>query len=633
MPAAVATPAPKPSVLELLPGRFPKARIPATTDLDVAANSLVQCFPHLESQHFDEDALWRDSFALTGTLRTCYSGLSVAEQLATLVPRRGVSAAVLIPGSTKIIQVDDDVAWIDCQFSFTTLNPVTQCSGFLSLVPSEHGQWKIWVLRTILEQLPGHGDVDRLQPSHPVPDDARIVNGNEAVTNGAFTNETLSNGASNGDNAHFQAAIIGGGQSGLSTGGRLKALGVTYVVLEKNAQVGDAWAKRYESARLHTVREYCHLPFDRTFGPEHGEYLGKDVLARGHEKWAEKFGINIWLSTTVESGSWDENSKTYTLNIWKNGQLSQITANHIVIATGAGSQTPVMPELPDREKYKGKVLHSADYSTAREWGVESGIVLSTANTAHDVADDMYEVGMSVTMVQRNRTFVLPAEFIGKRYHALYNNNTPTELSDRLMFSNPVAVARLSSSKSFHAMVRKEPERYEALERAGFRVDPFGDIQHAINVRLGGHYIDVGTSAKIGQGLINVKSDAVPVRYTDDGLAFSDNTEIKADVIVFATGFIGNLRQHVEKIFGPDVAKRAGDCFGLNGEGEILGAFKPLEQPRMWYLGGTLGHARYYSRFIALSIKADDLGTPLLVYNDHQYSAFKKHGLLEHNETS
>lgn len=39
------------------------------------------------------------------------------------------------------------------------------------------------------------------------------------------------------------------------------------------------------------------------------------------------------------------------------------------------------------------------------------------------------------------------------------------------------------------------------------------------------------------------------------------------------------------------------------------------EPGMWYLGGALGHARYYSRFIALSIKADELGIPFPVYVD------------------
>lgn len=68
-----------------------------------------------------------------------------------------------------------------------------------------------------------------------------------------------------------------------------------------------------------------------------------------------------------------------------------------------------------------------------------------------------------------------------------------------------------------------------------------------------------------------------MRYTEKGLGFADGSEVSADVIVFATGFVGNLRQHVEKMFGPEVADRAGDCFGLNEEGEVLGAFKPLNR--------------------------------------------------------
>lgn len=52
------------------------------------------------------------------------------------------------------------------------------------------------------------------------------------------------------------------------------------------------------------------------------------------------------------------------------------------------------------------------------------------------------------------------------------------------------------------MAKAEPERWEALSRSGFLVDPYGDIQEAINIRLGGHYIDVGTSAKISKGLVS-----------------------------------------------------------------------------------------------------------------------------------
>ena len=111
------------------------------------------------------------------------------------------------------------------------------------------------------------------------------------------------------------------------------------------------------------------------------------------------------------------------------------------------------------------------------------------------------------------------------------------------------------------------------------------------------------------------------------------------MIVLATGFIGNLKQHVAQIFGNEVAADAGDFFGLDSEGEVRNAFKPtgrewntpfdtcpLEQwlilliliePGLWYIGGALGHARYCSRFIALSIKADVAGLSLPVYRKHR----------------
>lgn len=74
-----------------------------------------------------------------------------------------------------------------------------------------------------------------------------------------------------------------------------------------------------------------------------------------------------------------------------------------------------------------------------------------------------------------------------------------------MFSNPVSISRLLSAKSFHAMARAQPERWEALEQVGFKVNPYGDIQEAINIRLGGHYIDVGTSAKISKGYVRIST--------------------------------------------------------------------------------------------------------------------------------
>lgn len=375
------------------------------------------------------------------------------------------------------------------------------------------------MLRTVLEQLEGCEDVEGLSVA------SQLSNGVNGHQNHAL------NGV-NGSAKHFDCVVVGAGQAGLGTAGRLQALGVSYVVLDKHAQIGDNWMTRYDSARLHTAREYNHLPFDRTFPLPYQEFLTKYDLAKGYKDWVEKFGVDkhIWFDTTLESGSWDETSSTWTLHIKRRTssdaapQEQTLTCHHVVMATGGGGQVPIMPHLPGRDVFQGTVLHSADYKTAEPWRGKAGIVIGTANTAHDVAEDMVEAGLSrITMVQRTRTYVLPCEYFKVISDRSYNANVPTADADREGYTMPYAVTRLLSQKAMHGMAAREPERFDALEKAGFRVERYGDIMWHILEKLGGkwllwicpseaednkliekikgHYMDVGCSDLIAKGKV------------------------------------------------------------------------------------------------------------------------------------
>ena len=278
----------------------------------------------------------------------------------------------------------------------------------------------------------------------------------------------------------------------------------------------------------------------------------------------------------------------------KKGETRNITTTHVVLAIGAGCQIPIMPAYPGVETFNGEIQHSAEYYCADKWKGKHGVVVGTANTAHDVAEDMVAAGMaSVTMIQRSPTYVLPAEYYEKVQELSWNADFPTEIADQDMLTVPLAVSRLVSMLVLHGMARAEPERFDALEKAGFKTVRYGDIIYQVFDRFGGHYMDVGASAKIANGLvrplteivagpgrltfhdqIKVKSDALPVRYTPDGLMFSDGGELKADAIVFATGFVGTMKDTIRQLFGTHVADRVDDFWGVDEEGEVKGAFKP-----------------------------------------------------------
>lgn len=248
---------PKKSILERLPGSFPHARVPDNTDIEAAVRSVLDAFPAYRIGDFTDEAIWRDSYGLTGTFRTFYYRQSVGKEWELLHKRRGVSPAVLVKDSSKRVIIDDKSMWLECRFTFSTSNPPTECSGFLSLVPTVEGKWKIWLLRTVLEELSGQPSVDSLEPCAKAQSVNNHVSGLEESPKSGYTNGTT-NGHTNGTancinrtryQTSFQAVVIGGGQAGLSAGGRLQALGVSYVVLEKNKNIGDAWRMRYESAK------------------------------------------------------------------------------------------------------------------------------------------------------------------------------------------------------------------------------------------------------------------------------------------------------------------------------------------------------------------------------------------------
>lgn len=97
---------------------------------------------------------------------------------------------------------------------------------------------------------------------------------------------------------------------------------------------------------------------------------------------------------------------------------------------------------------------------------------------------------------------LPQEFSALKLNvASYNAETPIEKSDREGFSLPVSIRRQMAMNYLHTMARNDSERFDALEKAGFNVERYGDIAYVLFERLGGHYMDVGASAKISQGLV------------------------------------------------------------------------------------------------------------------------------------
>ena len=137
---------------------------------------------------------------------------------------------------------------------------------------------------------------------------------------------------------------------------------------------------------------------------------------------------------------------------------------------------------------------------------------------------------------------------------------PTEDADLIFMSFPNPMLKRMHIDATAEIARRDKDMLAGLEKAGFKTDDGPDRSGFFMKyfqRGGGYYIDVGCSQLIIDGKIKVKQGQEITEVKEHGLQFADGTELRADEIVFATGY-QNMRGTARKIFGDEIADQVKD---------------------------------------------------------------------------
>lgn len=78
------------------------------------------------------------------------------------------------------------------------------------------------------------------------------------------------------------------------------------------------------------------------------------------------------------------------------------------------------------------------------WKGNKGVIIGTANTAHDVAEDMLEAGFeSVMMFQRSTPPLMRVSYYQRVFDGICNDEIPTGKFDRVVLTaTPALITRL-----------------------------------------------------------------------------------------------------------------------------------------------------------------------------------------------
>jgi putative flavoprotein involved in K+ transport len=303
----------------------------------------------------------------------------------------------------------------------------------------------------------------------------------------------------------FDTVVIGGSQAGLTIAYHLKKAGRSFVILEANPRVGDAWRRRYDSLRLFTPARYTGLPGWR-FPGRGSRTPTKDELADYLDAYARRFAFPVRTGVRVDRVARDGNRYVVTA-----GDIRIESAN-VVVATGANG-TPRVPAISHDLDPDTVQLHSSAYrnpSQLRDGGV---LVVGAGNSGADIA--LESVASRPTWLSGTESGHLPFDIDGT-------------------FARLVG-ARLVVFAARHVLTQRTPMGRKARAAAGAGGTPL--------VRVKPHQL-------IDAGVVRVPR-VVAVR--DGRPVLEDGQVLDAPNVIWCTGFSQDLSWIDLPIFGEDGA--------------------------------------------------------------------------------
>ncbi len=340
---------------------------------------------------------------------------------------------------------------------------------------------------------------------------------------------------------HFDVVIVGAGLSGIGAAVHLtqNCPHKTFAILESRAAVGGTWDLfRYPGIRsdsdMHTLG-YSFKPWKEAKSIADGPSIRKYV-----NETADEHGIRdkIRFNSKVASANWSTEDAAW--HIQTNNEAGEpnepISANFLFMCGGYYNYEKAhTPEFEGAETFKGQVIHPQFWPEELDYAGKKVIVIGSGATAMTLVPSMAERGAEVTMLQRSPTYVVSAPAQDK-----IANTLRKVLPQKWAY----AITRLKNTTLQGFMYRRtrtQPEKVKVQLRKMM-------AKHLDEETINNHFTPsynpwdqrmcLIPNGDLYDALNSGKASVVTAeidRFTEQGIKLKNGEELKADIIVTATG--------------------------------------------------------------------------------------------------
>jgi len=218
----------------------------------------------------------------------------------------------------------------------------------------------------------------------------------------------------------FKVLIIGAGFAGICAAIKLQALGIPYVVVEKNSDIGGTWFdNNYPDAGVDTPNHFYSYSFAPNTKWKHYFSKRSDIWQYAQDV-AEKFNIisHIRFSTEVTTMKWNVESQTWTATITNSAQTKDEEFSAVITAVGQLNRPNLAPAR-GIENFNGDWFHSAHWNHSVDLSGKRVAVIGTGASAMQFMPTLAATAGDVTIFQRSPQWVRP----NNDYHRTVSENT------------------------------------------------------------------------------------------------------------------------------------------------------------------------------------------------------------------
>ncbi len=314
--------------------------------------------------------------------------------------------------------------------------------------------------------------------------------------------------------------IVGAGPAGLAIAGRMRHQNIPFVLIEKQKELGYSWRNHYDRLHLHTVKQLSALPH-LPYPEDYPIYVPRAKVVEYLDQYAQHFSIEPIFQTSMEkvtkqNGHWVVNTN----------KEEPYLADNVILTTGI-NRVPNIPTWPNQASFKGEIIHSRAYKNPYPFKGSKVLVVGMGNTGAEIALDLAEKDIDVTVAIRSPICIVPRDVNGR----------PVQLTAKTLAKIPFGLGDWLGTQIRRFIIGD-------LTKYGV---PLSTVHPTVQLRETGKtpIVDIGTAQAFKDGKIKAAGDIAS--FTKEGVLFKSGGRQAFNHIILATGYHANLEEFIPEI--------------------------------------------------------------------------------------